>query len=300
MKRFLLFPIFFLALSCEQTDLSAINGMVSPDSSTEVSSSAAAALSSAAVAISSGESLGNSSSGVLSSSSASLPGESSTSEISSASAPESSSATGESSSAKASSSSAVKSSSSKASSSSAAVQILGTCAPEKDTIVMTKSVKWIFTQETDFDSATVASVKFKWWLEGSYEVSASGKGKTSVSGQYPKTGSYEAKLLIGSGDTISCAPLQVVVAPITGCQCTAENEIVSIGDKAVWQISGCESDLGISQYTWSAFVGEVSPIWTRAEATLSSEMKLVIPKVEVSNDNGSYLLVDCPAVIALE
>lgn len=165
---------------------------------------------------------------------------------------------------------------------------------------MTKSVKWVFTQETDFDSSTVASVKFKWWLDGSYEGSASGKGKTTASGQYPETGTYAAKLLIGSGDTISCAPLQVVVAPITGCECTTESTSVSFGDKAVWEISGCESDLGISQYTWSAIVGEVSSTWTRAEATLSSEMNIVIPSVEVSNDNGSYLSVSCPEVLAWE
>ena len=164
---------------------------------------------------------------------------------------------------------------------------------------MTQKATWVFTQTTAFDSAIVNTYKFKWWIDGSYEESGSGKGMTTISGQYPKTGSYTAKLLIGDGDTIACAPaLQVVVAPITDCECTAAKTSIdhsAANPTASWTISGCQSILGISSYTWSS---DVQSSWATATAKLSSAGESVTPTVEVENDNGSYLKVTCQTVTA--
>ena len=200
---------------------------------------------------------------------------------------------------KQSSSSAKSSSSSAKSSSSVVTEILGTCAPESDSIVMTGYGTWVFTQTSPEDTSAADDLKFKWILDGSYQETASGTGKRSVTAQYPKTGTFVAKLSIAGGDTITCAPLTVTVAPITGCECTVDKETVDVSDGDVlvtWEISGCESKLGISDYTWS---DDVSPTWTSATLTFTSAGQSVTPTVAVSNDNGSYLEVSCPTVTAI-
>ena len=192
-----------------------------------------------------------------------------------------------------------QSSSSAKSSSSVVPEILGTCAPESDSIVMTGYGTWVFTQTSPEDTSAADDLKFKWILDGSYQETASGTGKRSVTAQYPKTGTFVAKLSIAGGDTITCAPLTVTVAPITGCECTVDKETVDVSDGyelVTWKISGCESDLGISNYTWS---DDVSPTWTSATLTFKSAGQSVTPTVAVSNDNGSYLEVSCPTVTAI-
>ncbi len=192
-----------------------------------------------------------------------------------------------------------QSSSSAKSSSSVVTEILGTCAPESDSIVMTGYGTWVFTQTSPEDTSAADDLKFKWILDGSYQETASGTGKRSVTAQYPKTGTFVAKLSIAGGDTITCAPLTVTVAPITGCECTVDKETVDVSDGyelVTWEISGCESKLGISDYTWS---DEVNSTWTSATLTFKSAGQSVTPTVAVSNDNGSYLEVTCPTVTSI-
>ena len=55
-------------------------------------------------------------------------------------------------------------------------EILGTCAPESDSIVMTAWATWIFTQTSPEDLTEADGFKFKWIIEGSYQGTASGKG----------------------------------------------------------------------------------------------------------------------------
>lgn len=191
------------------------------------------------------------------------------------------------------------SSSAKSSSSAESVEILGTCAPQKDSIVMTQWATWVFTQTSPADTSVASSLKFKWIIEGSYQGTGSGKGLRNVSGQYPETGTYIARLSIAGGDTITCSPLTVTVAPITGCKCTASAETVDVSNGyglANWNISGCESLLGISAYTWSS---DVNPTWANASLTFTAAGQSVTPTVAVSNDNGSYLEVTCPTVTAI-
>ena len=164
---------------------------------------------------------------------------------------------------------------------------------------MTQWATWVFTQTSPADTSVASSLKFKWMIEGSYQGTGSGKGLRNVSGQYPEAGTYIARLSIDGGDTITCSPLTVTVAPITGCKCTASAETVDVSNGyalAKWNISGCESLLGISSYTWSS---DVSPTWVDASLTFTAAGQSVTPTVTVSNDNGSYLEVTCPTVTAV-
>ena len=164
---------------------------------------------------------------------------------------------------------------------------------------MTQWATWVFTQTSPADTSVASSLKFKWIIEGSYQGTGSGKGLRNVSGQYPEKGTYIARLSIDGGDTITCSPLTVTVAPITGCKCTASAETVDVSNGYVlanWNISGCESLLGISSYTWSS---DVSPTWVDASLTFTTAGQSVTPTVAVSNDNGSYLEVICPTVTAV-
>jgi hypothetical protein len=164
---------------------------------------------------------------------------------------------------------------------------------------MTQWATWVFTQTSPADTSVASSLKFKWIIEGSYQGTGSGKGLRNVSGQYPEAGTYIARLSIDGGDTITCSPLTVTVAPITGCKCTASAETVDVSNGyalANWNISGCESLLGISSYTWSS---DVNPTWVDASLTFTAAGQSATPTVTVSNDNGSFLEVTCPTVTAV-
>lgn len=267
--------LVFEMVACEDTDLRAVSGIES------------------VVMESSSSTIPSSSSEIVSSSSTIPNGNSSSSAVSSSSSVKvnsSSSVAGETQS---------SSSSAKSSSSAESVEILGTCAPQKDSIVMTQWATWVFTQTSPADTSVASSLKFKWIIEGSYQGTGSGKGLRNVSGQYPETGTYIARLSIDGGDTITCSPLTVMVAPITGCKCTASAETVDVSNGyalANWNISGCESLLGISSYTWSS---DVNPTWVNASLTFTAAGQSVTPTVAVSNDNGSYLEVTCPTVTAV-
>lgn len=275
--------LVFGMVACEDTDLRAVSGIESVVM--ESSSSTIPSSSSEIVSSSSTIPNGNSSSSAVSSSSSVKVNSSSSVKVNS-----SSSVAGETKS---------SSSSAKSSSSAESVEILGTCAPQKDSIVMTQWATWVFTQTSPADTSVASSLKFKWMIEGSYQGTGSGKGLRNVSGQYPEAGTYIARLSIDGGDTITCSPLTVTVAPITGCKCTASAETVDVSNGyalAKWNISGCESLLGISSYTWSS---DVSPTWVDASLTFTAAGQSVTPTVTVSNDNGSYLEVICPTVTAV-
>ena len=267
--------LIFGMVACEDTDLRTVSGIES------------------VVMESSSSTISSSSSEIVSSSSTIPNGNSSSSAVSSSSSVKvnsSSSVAGE---------TKPSSSSAKSSSSAESVEILGTCAPQKDSIVMTQWATWVFTQTSPADTSVASSLKFKWIIEGSYQGTGSGKGLRNVSGQYPETGTYIARLSIAGGDTITCSPLTVAVAPITGCKCTASAETVDVSNGyglANWNISGCESLLGISAYTWSS---DVNPTWANASLTFTAAGQSVTPTVAVSNDNGSYLEVTCPTVTAI-
>ena len=275
--------LVFGMVACEDTDLRAVSGIESVVM--ESSSSTIPSSSSEIVSSSSTIPNGNSSSSAVSSSSSVKVNSSSSVKVNS-----SSSVAGETKS---------SSSSAKSSSSAESVEILGTCAPQKDSIVMTQWATWVFTQTSPADTSVASSLKFKWIIEGSYQGTGSGKGLRNVSGQYPETGTYIARLSIDGGDTITCSPLTVTVAPITGCKCTASAETVDVSNGyalANWNISGCESLLGISSYTWSS---DVSPTWVDASLTFTAAGQSATPTVTVSNDNGSFLEVTCPTVTAV-
>jgi hypothetical protein len=275
--------LVFGMVACEDTDLRAVSGIESVVM--ESSSSTIPSSSSEIVSSSSTIPNGNSSSSAVSSSSSVKVNSSSSAKVYS-----SSSVAGE---------TKPSSSSAKSSSSAESVEILGTCAPQKDSIVMTQWATWVFTQTSPADTSVASSLKFKWMIEGSYQGTGSGKGLRNVSGQYPEAGTYIARLSIDGGDTITCSPLTVTVAPITGCKCTASAETVDVSNGyalAKWNISGCESLLGISSYTWSS---DVSPTWVDASLTFTAAGQSATPTVTVSNDNGSFLEVTCPTVTAV-
>ena len=275
--------LVFGMVACEDTDLRAVSGIESVVM--ESSSSTIPSSSSEIVSSSSTIPDGNSSSSAVSSSSSVKVNSSSSVKVNS-----SSSVVGETN---------PSSSSAKSSSSAESVEILGTCAPQKDSIVMTQWATWVFTQTSPADTSVASSLKFKWMIEGSYQGTGSGKGLRNVSGQYPEAGTYIARLSIDGGDTITCSPLTVTVAPITGCKCTASAETVDVSNGyalAKWNISGCESLLGISSYTWSS---DVSPTWVDASLTFTAAGQSATPTVTVSNDNGSFLVVTCPTVTAV-
>ena len=302
--------LVFLMAACEETDLRAVSGIEYPEIASSSSSSRDDIVesSSSVIEIASSSSTTRNDSEAWQSSSSSTPrNDSEAWQSSSSSTPRGDSAASSSSVIEIASSSsssrgdseAWQSSSSSSSRGEVQTEILGTCAPDKDSIVMTEYATWTFTQTSPQDTSVASDLKFKWVLEGSYQETASGTGKRTTTAQYPKVGVFTAKLSIDGGDTITCSPLTVTVAPITGCECTASTETVDVSDGyalVTWNVSGCKSLLGISSYTWSS---NVSATWQQASLTFTTPGESVTPTVAVSNDNGSYLEVTCPTVTSV-
>ncbi len=275
MKKILLCAAIFALSACDKTNLQAVSGLELSDSSPEALSSVAEELSSAA----------------LSSSSLALSSSEERLSCSSSLALSSSSSQAVSSSSKVSSSSHKASSSSKAqSSSSQSVQILGTCAPKQDTILQGRSTTWLFSQSSSED---LSNLKFKWILDGSYQETGSGKGKTSVSAEYPKAGTFIAKLSIAGGDTLECAPLVVRLPELSGCRCEPNALSATDGQRVTWTISNCQGeDGGVSDVKWSS---DVEGTWLSASSTFSAGMSIT-PSAELKNGAGYTITVTCPTV----
>ena len=158
---------------------------------------------------------------------------------------------------------------------------------------MGKLGSWIFTQTSPADESLAETVKFRWEIPGTYEEKASGKGKTVVSGTYPKDGVFTAKLSIDGGDTITCSEITVRKPKLLGCECN-QKSVNTYDDKTevVWALENCvgENDAGLSKVFWSENV--TSNGWTEAKAQVAPGDSLT-PEVRAQNGAGYEVTVTC-------
>ncbi len=241
---------------------------------------------------------------------------SSTEESSSESAKSSSSsgkAASSSSSGKAASSSSVKTSSSSgksessssskvASSSSAVAAPFGTCNAYPSVAELGASVTWGFEWAEPKPAANVMlSATFAWSFEGGSP--AVGEKRTATT-SYATSGVKTASVTVNAGgttQTVTCSPVNVNGAAITGCKCIGTNLTpdVSHGEQASWTISGCTSAANITSYTWTGATANGSGLNATAPVSAKGDVVTGV-SVVVENDDNTKLTVTCEDAKAID
>ena len=180
----------------------------------------------------------------------------------------------------------------------------GTCAPVPATISKGGSTTWKFTKLSPAGMAGMTKQQnaiFDWTMTGSTEGSFSAKGSaggTAATATYAASGSFTATLTV-DGNKITCSPLQVNGAPITGCVCTPDvaNPDVASGPATVtWTVSGCQTTgATITGYAWTDATGTGET----ATASFTEKGQTITPVVTVSNDDNTQEQFTCAAAKAV-
>ncbi len=183
----------------------------------------------------------------------------------------------------------------------------GTCAPDptKATIDVGGSTTWKYTRGSGVAAASLLNAAFAWEFEGGTPptANATGAGGMSQNVSYTTSGQHGAKLTLTIGAShypITCSPVQVNGAKITGCKCTALNKMPDIaeGEVGTWTVTGCSSTgHQIIGYEWPAgFTGDGAA----ATYAFTAKKQSQAPIVKVANDDNTVQNVQCDEVTAVD
>jgi len=183
----------------------------------------------------------------------------------------------------------------------------GTCAPDptKATIDVGGSTTWKYTRGSGVAAASLLTAVFAWEFEGGTPptANATGAGGMSQNVSYTTSGQHGAKLTLTIGAShypITCSPVQVNGAKITGCKCTALNKKpdIAAGELGAWTVTGCSSTgHQIIGYEWPAgFTGDGAA----ATYAFTAKKQSQAPIVKVANDDNTVQNVQCDEVTAVD
>ena len=183
---------------------------------------------------------------------------------------------------------------------------VGSCAPLTPTIDVGQAATWKYTRGNDVQPSQLLSASYTWTFEGGTPATTTATGANATKQEnitYATSGQHTASVVItigGSHYTVTCSPLQVNGAKITGCSCTAVNKKPDIaqGEMGTWNITGCKTTAPatITGYAWGNGVtgdGEMGVFaFTKKNETLA-------PVVNVSNNDNTIQSVQCEAITAI-
>ena len=181
----------------------------------------------------------------------------------------------------------------------------GTCAPSKATAELNEEVTWTFTfntQGSGLQPTDIMNASFAWAMPDGTPESATGqksaKTKYAVSGPKTTTVSVTAG---GATQEVSCSPLNVNGAPITGCKCMPTNiqPDVSQGESATWTASGCTTTANIIGYTWKGATADASGLVATAPVTAKGDVVTGV-SFTVENDDNTKETVACEDAKAID
>lgn len=181
----------------------------------------------------------------------------------------------------------------------------GTCAPSKATAELNEEVTWTFTfntQGSGLQPTDIMNASFAWAMPDGTPESATGqksaKTKYAVSGPKTTTVSVTAG---GATQEVSCSPLNVNGAPITGCKCMPTNiqPDVSQGESATWTASGCTTTANITGYTWKGATADASGLVATAPVTAKGDIVTGV-SFTVANDDNTKVTVACEDAKAID
>ena len=182
----------------------------------------------------------------------------------------------------------------------------GTCAPDpsKATIDVGGTTTWKYTRGSGVAAASLLNAVFAWEFEGGTPptANATGAGGMSQNVTYATSGQHGAKLTLTIGAShypITCSPVQVNGAKITGCKCSALNKKpdIAAGELGTWTVTGCASTgHQIVGYEWSGATGDGAA----ATQAFTAKNQAAAPIVKVANDDNTVVAVPCDTVIAID
>jgi len=179
--------------------------------------------------------------------------------------------------------------------------ISGTCAPDPAIAELGGQVTWIFTKAATLDPKDIIAATFDWTFAAGSEPTFSGQGASALKKtvSYNTSGSHTTTLSINGDTPMTCAPVQVNGAPITGCECTVDNPSpdVAAGGVATWSVTGCLTTANISGYAWA---GSPAVPTTTFAHTFTAKGEVFTPTLSVYNDDNTVQPVTCPAATAID
>lgn len=182
----------------------------------------------------------------------------------------------------------------------------GTCGPKEAVVNRGEEVVWAFDNDaTKFSGGLMLKSTFIWKTPGGSKEEATisnynGKENTVT---YATSGQHGATLHIdvtgGSSYDLTCSPVQVNGAPITGCKCTAADKKPDISVGGAWSVTGCTSTgAQIVGYEW---VGATATADGKgATQAFTAKNQMAAPVVNVSNDDHSVVAVQCDTVVSVD
>lgn len=179
--------------------------------------------------------------------------------------------------------------------------ISGTCTPEPAIAELGQSVTWSFNRDPSISATQIMAATFDWAFQGGSEPTFSGQGASALKKtvSYNTSGSHTTTLSINGDTPMTCAPVQVNGAPITGCQCVVDKASPDVADGGVatWSVTGCSTTANISGYSWAGT--PAAPTTTFAH-TFAAKEETFTPTLSVYNDDNTVQPVTCPAATAID
>jgi len=179
--------------------------------------------------------------------------------------------------------------------------ISGTCTPKPAIAELGQQVIWTFTKAATVDPNDIMAATFDWAFQGGSEPTFSGQGASALNKtvSYNTSGSHTTTLSINGDTPMTCAPVQVNGAPITGCQCVVDKASpdVAAGGVATWSVTGCSTTANISGYSWAGT--PAAPTTTFAHP-FAAKGETFTPTLSVYNDDNTVQPVTCPAATAID
>lgn len=179
--------------------------------------------------------------------------------------------------------------------------ISGTCTPKPAIAELGQQVIWTFTKAATVDPNDIMAATFDWAFQGGSEPTFSGQGAPGLTKvvSYNTSGSHTTTLSINGDTPMTCAPVQVNGAPITGCQCVVDKASpdVAAGGVATWSVTGCSTTANISGYSWAGTPAAPTPTFAH---TFTTKGEAFTPTLSVYNDDNTVQPVTCPAATAID
>ena len=182
---------------------------------------------------------------------------------------------------------------------------VGTCAPTPAVATLSDKITWSFKRGNDVQATQLINASFSWTFEGATPNTAKVTGATGLSQSvnYTTSGDHGASLVLsigGAAYSVTCTPVHINGAAITGCKCTAADKRPDVAVGAVWTVSGCSSaGANVTSYTWTGAVSDPATP-TVGTASFTKKNEKAAPTVRVANDDNSVVDVQCDEITTVD
>ena len=184
----------------------------------------------------------------------------------------------------------------------------GTCGPKEPVVNSGDSVTWVFNNEpTTFPNGWILRSTFIWTTSDGLPASDTVSNYNGINHKvyYSASGKHKALLHIdvnNSSYDLTCTPVQVNGAPITGCKCAPVGVTGSVNylktPDVAWTVTGCSTGTGLTlSYLWDGGAASAEASYTK---TFSEAATAAAPTLIVANNDNTEVQVNCTPVKVTE